>query len=414
MNKVGVATVSRRDGPKSNKNTMEHLSSFSAFVLAAPLPSSSLDHSQLSSEASSPIDARRHYTDGRAGHAGVRDTMEPIHVLISAKVTAEQLARMRGLHPRLIIHGEPGGFAIMHASEVDYKGIDYPDERPDVDVESLVRQAEAIIATRIPNNLLDRAQRLRWLQFTSAGVDHLWKPSLDPGSVIVTSAKSIHGIPISEFVMGCMLFFAKGMARMQKQQRERVYKKFLIEELFGKTVALIGVGELGGAVARRSKAFGMSTVGVRRRPGRDGVDPAIDDVVEMDAMTEALGRADYVVSSLPLTDRTRGVLDEHFFTRMKPSAIFVNVGRGKTVREAALVRALEEKWIAGAGLDVYEQEPLPADSRLWIMPNVLLSPHMCGDTSMYMERFTDILCDNLLRYAEGRPLRNVVDPQERY
>jgi phosphoglycerate dehydrogenase-like enzyme len=161
--------------------------------------------------------------------------MQPVHVLISAKVTAEQLARMRGLHPRLIIHGEPGGFAIMHASEVDYKGIDYPDERPDVDVETLVGQAEAIIATRIPNNLLDRAHRLRWLQFTSAGVDHLWKPSLDAGTVIVTSAKSIHGTPISEFVMGCMLFFAKGMARMQQQQRERIYKKFLIEELFAKT-----------------------------------------------------------------------------------------------------------------------------------------------------------------------------------
>jgi phosphoglycerate dehydrogenase-like enzyme len=158
----------------------------------------------------------------------------------------------------------------------------------------------------------------------------------------------------------------------------------------------------------------MKTIGVRRRPGRDGVDPAIDDVVEMGAMADTLGRADYVVSSLPLTDRTRGVLDDRFFMGMKPSAIFVNVGRGKTVREAALVRALQEKWIAGAGLDVYELEPLPPDSPLWTMPNVLLSPHMCGDTAMYMERFTDILCDNLRRYAEGRPLRNVVDPRERY
>ena len=340
--------------------------------------------------------------------------MEPVHVLVSAKVTAEQLARMRGLDPRLIIHGEPGGFAIMHASEVDYKGIDYPDERPDVDVESLVGQAEVIIATRIPNNLLDRARHLRWLQFTSAGIDHLWKPGLDRGTVIVTSAKSIHGIPISEFVMGCMLFFAKGMARMQQQQRERVYKKFLIEELFGKTVVLIGVGELGTAVARRSKAFGMRTVGVRRKPGREGIDPSMDDVVQIERMGEALGHADYVVSSLPLTDRTRAVLDERFFRAMKPSGIFINVGRGKAVHEASLVRALQDGWIAGAGLDVYEQEPLPADSPLWDMPNVLMSPHMCGDTSLYMERFTDILCDNLLRYAEGRPLRNVVDPKEKY
>jgi phosphoglycerate dehydrogenase-like enzyme len=141
---------------------------------------------------------------------------------------------------------------------------------------------------------------------------------------------------------------------------------------------------------------------------------AFDDVVTWDRLGEALKQADYVVASLPNTARTIGALDEAFFRAMKPSAMFVNVGRCKTVREAALVRALQEKWIAAAALDVFEKEPLPSDSPLWGMANAFLSPHSASDTALYMERMTDILCDNLVRYAEGKQLRNVVDPVERY
>ena len=132
--------------------------------------------------------------------------MTSIKVLISCKVTAGQLERIRAVHPRLAILGEPGGYAIMHASEVDHKGSDYPDERPDRDVESMVGEAEVIVATRIPESLGGRAPKLRWLQFTSPGLDALWRSWLDEGRVVVTSAKSIHGRPMTEFTLGCILF----------------------------------------------------------------------------------------------------------------------------------------------------------------------------------------------------------------
>jgi phosphoglycerate dehydrogenase-like enzyme len=129
---------------------------------------------------------------------------------------------------------------------------------------------------------------------------------------------------------------------------------------------------------------------------------------------QILTRGDFVVASLPLTAKTHRLLGEAAFRAMRQSAVFVNVGRGKTVDQSALVRALQEGWIRGAALDVYEQEPLPPESPLWDIPNALISPHMGSDTPRYMERMTDILCDNLRRYAEGEPLRNVVNPIERY
>ena len=227
--------------------------------------------------------------------------MEPIHVLISTRVTEEQLARMQDIHPGLVIHGEPGGIAIMEAHEVDYKGIDYPDERPDLDVAGLLDKAEVIIATRIPPYLGERAPRLRWIQFTSAGVDHLWKPFLDSGEILVTSAKGLHAIPMGEFVLSAMLMFAKDWPRLARQQRERRYEKFMVEELFGKTVVLIGVGEIGSGVARVSKHLGLHVIGVRRREGSQGLDASYDEVVSFENMENVMGRGDFVVASLPLT-----------------------------------------------------------------------------------------------------------------
>ena len=339
----------------------------------------------------------------------------PIHVLISTRATAEQIDRMRGLHPQLVIHGEAGGIAIMHASEVDYKGIDYPEERPDIDVEKLVKQAEVIIATRIPASLGDRAPNLRWIQFTSAGVDALWQPFLDAGKIKITSAKGLHGIPMSEFTISAMLHFAKDWPRLMRQKTERKYEKFMCQELFGKVAVMIGVGEIGGMCALRAKQLGMRVIGVRRREGSGDLSKDVfDDVITYERMGSALKQADYVVASLPATTKTVGALDEAFFRAMKPTAMFINVGRGKTVREAALVRALQEGWIAAAALDVFEKEPLPQESPLWDMPNAFLSPHSASDTALYMERMTDILCDNLVRYAEGKKLRNLIDPVERY
>jgi phosphoglycerate dehydrogenase-like enzyme len=347
------------------------------------------------------------------------DRSNPIDVLVAARVTKEQLERMRALHPRLVIHGEPGGIAIMTADEaaehnINITGLDYPEFRRDLDYQSLLARAEVLFATRIPPDVVRRAPRLRWIQFTSAGVDHLWHPSLGEANIAVTTTRGIHAYPMAEFVMSCVLVFAKGIPRLLQQQRERQWSKFLVEELLGTTMVLLGVGEIGRTIARLAKAFGIHTVGIGRRAARNQATPEFDELLTADALPGVLARGDSVVASLPLTDRTRGLLNESMFRAMKPSAVFVNVGRGRTLDEAALVRALREGWIGAAALDVFEREPLPAESPLWSLPNVLISPHMGSDTARYTERMTEVLYDNLFRYAEGRPLRNVVDPTEGY
>ena len=340
--------------------------------------------------------------------------MEPVHVLLSAKITAAQIERMHNLHPRLVIDGEPGGYAIVDPRELDFRGLDYPEERSDVDVESLLARAEVLVATRIPGDVTLRAPNLRWIQVTSAGIDHLWQPCLDDSPIVVTSAKGIHAIPMSEFVLSCMLLFAKRVLTMVKQQSAHQWRPFEIQELHGKTVLLIGTGEIGAAVGRVAKQMGMKVIGVRRHPERAELPEGIDEVTDYDNAESALQHADYVVSSLPMTQRTTALIGEETFRSMKQSAVFINVGRGQTVDEQALVRALTEGWIAGAALDTFHEEPLPIDSLLWDLPNVLISPHMSADTPHYMERMMDLLCDNLQRYALGKPLRNVIDPIERY
>jgi len=237
---------------------------------------------------------------------------------------------------------------------------------------------------------------------------------LSDAQITVTSTKGIHASPMAEFVMSCLLMFAKGWRRLWQQQQDHRWQPFLLEELSGKSVVLLGIGEIGRGVGRVAKAFGMHVIGVGRRESRDGCPPELDEQASVASLDQVLPRADYVVASLPLTRKTRGLLDEQAFRAMKPSTIFVNVGRGRTVDEGALIRALREGWIAGAALDVFEQEPLAADSPVWDVPNLLVCPHMGSDTPRYTERMTEVLYDNLLRYAEGRPLRNVVDPEEGY
>jgi D-2-hydroxyacid dehydrogenase (NADP+) len=157
----------------------------------------------------------------------------------------------------------------------------------------------------------------------------------------------------------------------------------------------------------------MHVVGVRRHVDRDRPD-VVDEMYPTSRAAEILPRGDFVVSTLPLTPQTRGMVDERLFRAMQPSAVFINVGRGRTVQPEALLRALRDHWIAGAALDVLDPEPLPPDHPLWEFPNVLISPHMGSDTAMVMERMVEVFYDNLRRYAVGEPLRNVVNPAEGY
>ena len=258
----------------------------------------------------------------------------------------------------------------------------------------------------------EHAGDLRWIQSASAGVDALLFPQLVKSDVVVTNARGVFDGAIAEYVVGVILLFSKGLAPVLEAQRRREWRHRETERLEHKRVLVAGTGPIGRAIARSCAAMGMQVRGVGRtaRP-RDG---EFGRVFAAEDLAEAAGWADYVVNALPATAETRRRFDAGVFAAMSPGTRFINVGRGSTVDEGALVRALEQGGIGGAALDVFEEEPLPADSPLWAMPNVVVSPHVAGDFAGWRESAVELFVGNLERYLTGRPLRNVVDKELGY
>jgi phosphoglycerate dehydrogenase-like enzyme len=254
-----------------------------------------------------------------------------------------------------------------------------------------------------------------WVQHWAAGVNRLvTRVEFAERDFILTNGSGIHAIPISEHIFAFLLSMARGLPCAVRAQRDHRWVSppppcgNHVFELHKKTMVLIGVGAIGARTAEIAAAMGMKVIGVRRHPSDDAV-PGVAEMVGPEALTDVLPRADVVVLTVPLTEETRGMIGESQLRMMKASARLVNIGRGGTVDEPALIKALEAGWIAGAGLDVFEEEPLPADSPLWEMENVVITSHYAGHTPQYTERAMNIFLDNLKRYREGRPLCNVVD-----
>lgn len=263
-----------------------------------------------------------------------------------------------------------------------------------------------------PGALRAGAPRLRWIQLTSAGMDRAARSGLVESEFMLTSASGLHATPIGEYVLLVMLMFAKGAPKFVRAQDRREWVRYMPQELFGKTVGIVGLGHIGGEVARLAKALGCRVIAMRR--SESSADERVDAFVPRSELPRLLGESDYVVLSIPLTDETRHMIGEAELRAMKPSAVLINIARGAVVDEAALVRALKDGTIAGAGLDVFEQEPLPPESELWGMENVVLSPHISGGTEIYNQRATGIFCDNLRRYLAGEPLLNLADASRGY
>ncbi|NMO95687.1 NAD(P)-dependent oxidoreductase [Paenibacillus lemnae] len=255
--------------------------------------------------------------------------------------------------------------------------------------------------------------QVRWIQVWSAGVDRMPLQELDARNIQLTNASGVHSIPISEHIFAFMLAYARNLHQaVRHQSRNEWDKSGIFHELSGKTAVIIGVGQIGSAAARIAQAFGMKTVGVRRS-GKD--DPHIDVMYTTEELDQALGQGDFVINILPLTEETKGLFNADRFAAIKEGAFFINVGRGPSVDTTALVDALKSGHLAGAGLDVFEEEPLPADHPLWNMEQVMLTPHTAGDTEHYNERVMDIFVENLKAFVEGSPLpRNVIDYERSY
>jgi phosphoglycerate dehydrogenase-like enzyme len=281
-------------------------------------------------------------------------------------------------------------------------------------LDALLAGVDVIYGLIPPKNLLVRAPRLKWIQMMSAGVDRLRDTDIWHSRVMITGVSGIHATPIGEFVLELMLMFAKGAPQCFQMKQKREWQRFLPTVLRGKTVGIIGLGNIGQEVARLSKAFGMRVIATRRSVKMTGRARYVDRLLPAKQLPSLLAESDFAVISVPYTPETHHLIGEKELAMMKPTAYLINIARGSIIDEEALIRALDEKQIAGAGLDVTAREPLPAESRLWDFDNVILSPHVAGGMEEYVTRATELFCENLRRYLAGKKLRNVIDRKRGY
>ena len=285
-----------------------------------------------------------------------------------------------------------------------------------------IRDAEIYFGLGLPRPLLQAAiqtpMKLRWIHTGAAGVASLLHPELAEHDIVLTNSAGVHAEPMAETVIAMVLHFARGLdlavrAQAQSQWRADLYEgtNSGVREIAGATMGVVGLGGIGRAVARRARALGMHVLATRRS------DAAVEDVTVLrgeNALFELLSRSDYVVLTVPATAETQALVGAAELDLMRRDAVLINVARGSVVDESALIAALQERRLRGAALDVFGQEPLPADSPLWELDNVLITPHISATSPHYWEREGELMLDNLQRYLAGRELRNVVDVSAGY
>ncbi|MPZ23995.1 MAG: D-2-hydroxyacid dehydrogenase [Dehalococcoidia bacterium] len=294
---------------------------------------------------------------------------------------------------------------------------DEPQAAVDEEIRAGIEGAEVIFSSMHRPEYLRHATRLSWLQLFSAGADRLMSSMRDgmiANNFTVTNVSGLHATSIGEYVMGTMIMFSKNLHSAVRDQTKHEWNPGWISELKGATVGVVGMGAIGSEVAQMSKAFGMRVLGMRRSVQTRGSDPLADEVFPPSELRGLLGESDYVVLVVPLTPATTGLIGEVELAAMKPSAFLINVSRGAVIDDEALLRSLRQNGIGGAALDVFAQEPLPANSPFWDLPNVIVTPHISGRIKDYGSRATEIFIRNLERYIKGEPLFNAVDVEDGY
>ncbi|MEO6397284.1 MAG: D-2-hydroxyacid dehydrogenase [Tepidiformaceae bacterium] len=260
----------------------------------------------------------------------------------------------------------------------------------------------------------EAATSLRWFQSINAGLERLEREGVLGMGFAVTSGAGIASVAIAEWIVGSMVMLTKNLHVYVRQQGESRWESRRSGELDGKTVGIVGLGAIGRETARRCRAFGMQVIASRRTVPAGTVDPDCDLLVPHSELPRLLAESDYVVLSLPLTAETRGLIGSAELAQMKPTAYLLNVARGDVVDQSALVDALRAGTIAGAALDVTSPEPLPAESELWALPNLILTPHMSGNVEGYGHKAAGVFVANLRRYVTGEQLEHLANPSLGY
>jgi phosphoglycerate dehydrogenase-like enzyme len=323
-------------------------------------------------------------------------TTTPVNVLVLSNPQAPHLKVLEPLHgaakftitdnPAQVVEAAPGADVILNAM---FNG-------------DLLRVAFPL------------AKKVRWIHTISAGVESVIFPELIESPVPLTNGRGVFRRPLGEFVVAAALYFAKDLRRMLRSQEAGSWDQFDVEELHGRTLGIIGFGEIGRAAAERAKPFGMQIIALRRRPDLSGNDSLLDAVYPPSRLHDLLRASDYIAIATPSTPETRGMIGDAELAAMKPTAVIINVGRGPVIVEAALVRALQDGRIRGAALDVFDQEPLPAGHPFWTLKNVLLSPHCADHTVGWLELAIEVFVRNFDPFVKGEPFENVVDKRAGY
>lgn len=260
---------------------------------------------------------------------------------------------------------------------------------------------DAVIAPTLPwlPEALARLAEYRWIHFLSAGVEKIWAMDFDKTRPLMTKSSGVHGAPMSEYAIGAMLHFTKQFGRFHDQARRAEWQRTWLDELTGKQLTVLGLGHIGQNLARRAKAFDMQVAGTLKhlRPVAQ-----VDRVVALEEIAPELARTDFLVCCLPLTGETQGLVDEKFLARLKPGAVLIDISRGGVVKGDAVIQALDAGILKGAALDVFEQQPLPANSPLWKRDDVLITPHVSGTTPHYLERALGVFLANQQAIGAGQ------------
>ncbi len=324
---------------------------------------------------------------------------------------------------------EPGkGAALDHLKIVTLEGIPQPYEEKigrvssGIELKQVRSQDEFrgevadahVIYGEFSRDDLAAAKQLRWIQFTAAGVENILWPELVESPIVLTNMQRVYAPAISESVIALLLAFTRGLTRYALQTREGRWQPVSgLTEISGQTMGIVGLGGIGTATAHRAHyGFGMKILAVDPKPIPKPT--FVDELRSVDWLPSMVPQVDVLVSAAPHTPISERMFNESIFRTMKPSAYFIDVSRGKLVDTPALIRALKEGWIAGAGLDVTYKEPLPRDEALWEAPNVLITCHSSAHSPRTLERQMDLFSENVRRYVAGLPLLNVVDKRRGY
>jgi glyoxylate/hydroxypyruvate reductase A len=344
--------------------------------------------------------------------------MTKVKTLITFHIDHELLDKVKGLPDIEVMYdpsllGKPRYKNDQHGAPINHT----PEQRKKLT--EMMRETEVLLGyvpSEYQSDIKLHFPKLRWMQSASAGIG--WRAKSQGWTetdIDFTSSSGIHSTPLAEFCLMTMLMQVKDYNHIAEEKQRRHWQRTCTTELKGKTLAIVGLGRVGREIARLSRCFGIRVYATKRHV--DGMDPEsvnVDKLYPSSELKQMLGEADFVVLIVPETQETRGLLGKEEIASMKRGAYLINISRGTTVDERALIEALQSGHLSGAALDVFMEEPLPEDSPFWDIPNVIVSPHSASTADTENTKLTEIFCDNYHRYIEGKPLRNLSDKKLLY